>query len=255
MKRLIKHLGFMIGIGLVLVFLFFQVYLPSATHYGESITVPDLRGIQEDRLAELVSSRDLRYEITPDSAFDPKFEKLAVVKQYPMPGEKVKRNRKIYLTLNQATPPAIPMPDLVDVSLKNAQLILQSTGLVLGEITYKPDLAQNAVLEQRYKGRTIRPGEPVSKGSVIDLVVGDGLGNQLFEVPNFIGMELSDAEFYLIGIGLRTGSVIFQVSDSLRAGTIIRHQPPAGEEIRLGDLVDLWVADDSQGTFRRRRQD
>ena len=254
MKKLIINLFIMAVIGFAGLWVFFEWYLPSATHFGESITVPDVRGISEEELEEFLSARDLRYEITPDSAFDAEYPILSVVKQYPSPGEQVKRNRKIYLTLNQATPPSIPMPDLVDVSLKNAQLILQSTGLVLGEITYKPDLAQNAVLEQWFNGREIKPGEPVQKGSVINLVAGDGLGNQTFEVPGFMGMPLEDVEFYLIGIGLKAGGIFYERNDTLAPGTVVRQRPEEGEEIRLGDLVDLWVADDKEGSFQKSRK-
>jgi beta-lactam-binding protein with PASTA domain len=253
LKKILLHLALIAALSLALLFFFFNWYLPSATHFGESITVPDLRGMEQDEIQGYLSSRDLRFEITADSAFSPEYPIQSVIKQYPQPGEQVKRNRKIYLTLNQATPPSIPMPDLVDVSLKNAQLILQSTGLVLGEITYKPDLAQNAVLEQWYQGREIKPGEPINKGSVINLVAGDGLGNQTFDVPSFVNMDLEDTEFYLIGIGLKAGGIFYEFNDSLRPGTIIRHRPEEGEEIRLGDLVDLWVADDAEGSYRKSR--
>ena len=110
-------------------------------------------------------------------------------------------------------------------------------------------------MEQWYQGRKIKPGEPLVKGSRIDLVVGDGLGNQTFEVPYFITMKLDEAEFYLIGIGLRLGSVIYTQVDSLPPGSIVRQQPAFGEEIRIGDIVDLWVADDEFNTYRNRKRE
>ncbi len=253
--KILINLAVIGGIALLASLAFFYWYLPSTTHHGDSITVPDLRGITMDRLDEFVTSRDLLYEITEDSAYSTDYPKMSVVKQYPQVGEKVKRNRKIYITLNQNTPPSIPMPDLVDVSVKNAQLILQSSGLILGEITYQPDLAQNAVLEQWHKGRKIKAGEPLVKGSQIDLVVGDGLGNQTFDVPDFIAMDLDEAEFYLVGIGLRMGSVIYTKTDSLAPGSIVRQQPVFGEAIRIGDIVDLWVADDELNTYRNRKKE
>lgn len=255
LTKILINLAVIGGIVILASLAFFYWYLPSTTNHGDSITVPDLRGITLDRLDEFVTSRDLRYEITEDSAYSTDYPKMSVVKQYPQVGEKVKRERKIYITLNQNTPPSIPMPDLVDVSVKNAQLILQSSGLILGDISYQPDLAQNAVLEQWHQGRKINPGEPLIKGSKIDLVVGDGLGNQTFDVPEFIAMDLDEAEFYLIGIGLRLGSVIYTQVDSLPPGSIVRQQPAFGETIRIGDIVDLWVADDEFNTYRNRKKE
>jgi eukaryotic-like serine/threonine-protein kinase len=248
------HLAIMAAITTLMLLGFFFWYLPSTTHHGDSITVPDLKGMGIEQLESFLTSRELRFEITADSVYAPEFPKESVVKQYPNPGEKVKRNRKVYLTLNQTTPPSVKMPDLVDVSVKNAQLILMTSGLVLGDIQYRPDLAQNAVLEQWYQGRKIEPGELLQKGAKIDLVVGDGLGNQTFEVPLFLGMNIDEAEFYLVGVGLRKGSVIYQLNDSIPLGTVMRQLPLPGDDIRIGDIVDLWVADDAFGTIKNRRR-
>jgi hypothetical protein len=47
-------------------------------------------------------------------------------------------------------------------------------GLEEGTITYVPNLGKDMVLEMRYKGRNIKPGDKVLKSSKIDLVLGDG---------------------------------------------------------------------------------
>ena len=155
------------------------------------------------------------------------------------------------------------MPDLIDGSLKNAELVLRSYGLRLGKIEYKPDLASNAVLEQRIDGRVVEPGTMVPLGTAIDLIVGDGLGNRVFEMPNFLGLELEEAGFSIVGSGLTTGSVMVQVLDTvdilnilqqvremkletdtaavIKTGHVYRQHPSPGEEVRLGEQVDLWV--------------
>jgi hypothetical protein len=46
-------------------------------------------------------------------------------------------------------------------------------GLEEGTITYV-NLGKDMVLEMRYKGRNIKPGDKVLKSSKIDLVLGDG---------------------------------------------------------------------------------
>ena len=43
------------------------------------------------------------------------------------------------------------------------------------------------------------------------MVVGDGLGNRIFDAPDFLGLGLEEADFSIIGSGLRTGSVIVRV--------------------------------------------
>ena len=145
---LIKHLCFILVIGIILVLFFFYVYLPVSTNHGETLTVPDVRGVVIDDLDEFLNERNLRFEVTQDSGFSPDYPPLAVLKQLPMPNAKVKENRKIYVTLNAESPPLVRMPKLIGGSVKNAQLVLKTYDLKLGEIIYRPNLAMNYVLDQ-----------------------------------------------------------------------------------------------------------
>lgn len=247
MVKIAIHLAIVAGIGALIILGFFYIYLPGVTHHGETLTVPDLKGIRYTNLDEFLTKRSLRYEVN-DSSYSTEFPPLTVLAQDPKPGSKVKENRKIYIVLNAQNPPTVKMPRLVDGSVKNAQMVLESYQLLLGEITYVPDLAQNAVLEQWYNGKEIEPGTPINKGSKIDLVVGDGLGNQVFNVPNVIGMPVDEAKTLIIGSGLSVESVINQPSEEHTPGTVIRQTPAAGGDIRIGESIDLWVAEFKEGT-------
>ena len=75
-------------------------------------------------------------------------------------------------------------------------------------------------------------------------MVGDGYGKRDFPVPDLLGMQLEEAEFVLAGVGLKTGSILEAQeieNDTLPAGTIIRQTPEQGENIRIGEVVDIWV--------------
>lgn len=242
MKKIGIHLGIILAIGLVLLLIFFYYFLPGYTNHGETITVPDLRGMTYEELDDYLSQRELRYEIEQDSGYSAEDPPLTVLKQYPVSGSKVKSNRLLFLNLNKTTPRKVSMPNLIDGSVKSAQMVLESYGLELGSIQYRPDLAQNAVLEQRLEGNVIAPGDSIYQGSKVDLIVGDGLGNQMLEVPALFGMDFEDAEFTVIGSGLRLGSILAAAPvDSLPIGAVIRQIPAAGESIRIGQDIDLWV--------------
>lgn len=252
-KKLFIHLGIIIALSLILVLCFFYIYLPAATNHNETVTIPDLEGVHIDNIDEFLTKRNLKYEVLADSGFTSEYEPFTILKQYPLPGSKVKENRKVFLTLNAVSPPRVKMPDLVDGSVKNAQLLLESYGLERGNIKYVPDLAQNAVLEQRYEGKTIEPGTYISKGSKIDLVVGDGLGNTILEVPDLTGMELEDAEFTIVGSGLKVGSILFRnpdlsdrdpksaVQQVEKRLVIVKQSPGPGRKLRIGEEVDIWL--------------
>jgi len=241
LKKVGINLGIIIAISITLGFLFLKVYLPLYTNHGDTVTVPDLSGLDYEEAIELLETSSLQYEVSPDSSFSTEQDPLAILKQLPEANALVKKDRKIYLTLNARNAPILKMPSLINMPLKNVQEILANIGLERGDIVYVPDIGINVVLEQRYKGAPIREGAEIPKGSKVDLVVGDGMGNQLLNAPNFIGMEEEEAEFLALGSGLRIGRKTYARTDSVAAGKIYLQSPPAGTEVRTGDLVDLWV--------------
>ena len=125
---------------------------------------------------------------------------------------------------------------------------LGNIGLVRGEIIYVPDIGINVVLEQKYRGRNIDEGFEIPKGSQIDLVVGDGLGNQILEVPSLTGLDEIDAEFLIIGSGLRMGNINYVETDSVAPGIIIRQMPPAGVSVKTGEPIEIWISEGKKGT-------
>lgn len=258
-KDLLIHLLIITATGIAIVALFFFVYLPITTNHGETITVPDVRGVTLNELDEFLQIRNLRYEVTEDSGFSANMPPLAVLKQFPLPNSKVKENRKIYVSLNAEKPPLVRMPKLVGGSVKNAQLVLKTYDLTLGEIEYVPDLALNYVLEQKMDGRDVLEGEKIPKGSTIDLIVGDGLGNTTLESPNLIGLDLESAQFAIVGSGLKIGQITHEkapvsvievenadgtiepVEKQVAPGSVYKQSPTSGKAMRLGQVVDLWV--------------
>lgn len=241
---LLKHFIIIVMIIALMLFLFFFVYLPSTTNHGQTITVPKITGMKLDEVESFLEDNNLRYFVN-DSSYSTNKNPFEILTQDPLPGSKVKQDRKIYISYNMKTPPKIKMPKLVDLSVKNVQMVLKSYDLREGKITYVPDLQQNAVLKQLYQGKEIAPGDPVAKGSVIDLVVGNGVGNEEFEVPSVVGMPVDEATISLVGQNLQVGNIRYQAATNGEAdGTVLRQRPNAGAGamIRVGEMVDLWVA-------------
>ena len=238
--NLLKHVVIIVGTFLILTLGFFYIYLPSITNHGETITVPDLEGMPMQDLDEFLVERNLRYEVS-DSSFSADYPALTVLSQFPKAGSKVKERRKVYLTVNSFNPPTTRMPDLMDRSLRNAQLELNSYELVPGKIILKPSPYENAVLEQRFEGESIEPGTKIPKGSVIDLVVGDGYGNRVFKIPSFVGMPFDEVKISITGMSLRLGSVINEGDSAEAPGFIYKQIPEEGQVVKVGEAIDLWV--------------
>jgi beta-lactam-binding protein with PASTA domain len=208
------------------------------------VSVPDLRGMQLEKLDEFLSFRNLRYKISDSTIFDLSKPPGTVIEQDPHPNEKVKENRTIYLSVTRSTPPGVKIPDLEDNSLRQAEAILRSYGFLRGQLIYKPDLAKNAVLEMQIKGRVVRTGEEVTKGTVIDLVLGDGFGNTKVQIPDLFNLELDEALFVIKASSLNIGAMVFDASvkDSASA-RVYRQFPPSDliNEISQGESIDIFL--------------
>jgi len=237
------HLAISIGVLLLISICYFYIYLPSVTNHGESITVPNLTGKSMEELQGFLSEHDLRYEVS-DSAYSQDYRPLSVLLQFPKAGTKVKEGRLIYVTINQINPPTVPLPNLVDGSRINAEVVLKSNELRRGQIILKPSPHLNLVKEMRYQGKIILPGTRIPKGSAIDLVVGDGNNSKPFAIPNLVGKSYEDALVNIMGWDMYLGNV--QIPDGIDTtgveSVVYKQYPAFGDSVSMGGAVDLWIA-------------
>lgn len=217
-------------------------YLDEYTFHGESLTVPDFKGMNIKEMESFLKNKQLRYKII-DSTYIPRQMPGKVIDQDPTPDTKVKQNRTIYLTITCQFPPMVKMPDLIDISVRQVNSMLESRGLKLGEIIYKPDLTKDVVLNQLINGNPIKPGVKIAKGTSINLIVGNGLGSEKVKVPDLIGLTKSEAieilqsSFLSIGVEIYTGAITDTASTK-----VYRQIPPSGSSklINQGQPVDLF---------------
>lgn len=149
-------------------------WLEKSTNHGQEITVPDLRKLTLSKVSEKLEGIELEYVLVDSVDYRSDFPPLSVVQQDPFPGEKVKSHRKIYIKINSSTFGNIKLPELIQTSYRQAVPTLKAAGLQLGTVTYVPNIGKDMVLEVYCKGRKLKAGEKIKKGSKIDLVLGDG---------------------------------------------------------------------------------
>lgn len=248
-KKFLRHLGLAAALVIILL-LGTLVWLKIYTHHGQAITVPNLAGLTVDEVEDVTSSRRLRYEVV-DSIFSTEMPRGTVLKQNPKANSRVKKNRKIFLTMNAVNLEMVSMPRMVGLSIRQARLALQNAGLILGEIEYRPDYAINNVLQQMHNDSVINEGTEITKGTVIDLVLGMGLSKETTRVPDLVGVFLEEATEMIADYYLNMGAITFDESmkdaeDSVQA--FIWRQYPEFDEFKrmnMGMEVDIWLTVDS----------
>ncbi len=248
-KKFLRHLGLAAAIGIILllgIFIWMKIY----THHGQAITVPNLTGLTLEEVLDVTSSRRLRYEVV-DSVFSTEMPRGTVLKQNPTANTQVKKNRKIFLTMNAINLEMVAMPRLVGLSIRQARLALQNAGLILGEIKYRPDYAINNVLQQMLNDTVINEGTEITKGVVIDLVLGMGLSSETTRVPDLVGVRLEEATEIIADYYLNIGAITYDESikdEDDSSKVFIWQQYPEFDEFKrlnMGMEMDIWLTIDS----------
>jgi beta-lactam-binding protein with PASTA domain len=146
----------------------------------------------------------------------------------------------------------VEMPNLVGFSIRNAEMYLENLGLHLGETSFRPDIAKNAVLEQLYNGQPIATGTKIFMGSTISFVLGNGVGDELISVPDLMGKQYKSVKSLLRGLNINFTPVFdSDVIDSASA-YVYRQNPTkygksnSGEKkynsIKPGQSMDIWFS-------------
>jgi beta-lactam-binding protein with PASTA domain len=224
---------------------FLRIY----TRHGADFPVPDVYGMAEDEYDGILKKVHLRYRVV-DTSYNEGVKPGGVIDQIPDAGHHVKRNRTVLLTINATSPGVVAMPQVTDISYRQAAVQLESAGLFPGNISYEPSEFQNLVLKAKMNGREIRAGETVTKGSIIDLVLGSGGGGASIEAPDLMGLTSGEARYRLASKSLQLGSVIcdatiLTAADSISAFIYRQHPGPRYSTLLYpGSAVDIWLTTD-----------
>jgi beta-lactam-binding protein with PASTA domain len=226
------------------------IWMNFYTRHGQARAVPDFVGLTMEQTAKLAKKSRLRYQVI-DSIYTTAVPRGCIAEQNPKPGFKVKKWRNIALTINAFHPEMVAMPNLVDLPKRQAISLIESSGLEVGLLKYRPDLSIDVVIDQQYNGMKIHEGDSLQKGSVIDLVLGKGLSNQRTSVPDLLGMKLDPAKNKILVSSLNLGTFVYD--NTIKKGTdtlnafVYKQNPEFKNDatLQLGSAIYLWLTVDS----------
>ena len=172
-KSLIKHVILML---LTIFIVFFLVYnsLKIYTKHNTYIKVPDLSGMKLDRAISVLDDNKLKYEVLDSSKFFIEIPNYSIISQIPRGLELVKKNRKIYLNVNPKNFQNISLPNIIQITKRNAESILTALGFKVREFSYIDNIGKDMVLDVLFEGEKILPGQKIPMNSELDLILGNG---------------------------------------------------------------------------------
>lgn len=227
-----------------------NIILGIITQHGKEISVPDFTNMSVAEARETARHSSVRVDVI-DSVYVRRMQRGAVFTQTPAPGSKVKKGRRVLLTINTVVPKQVTMPNLVGYSMRQAKAELSSRGLALGRLVYVSDIATNNVLRQLYQNKEIPSGTSVESGAAIDLVVGLNSEDSRTYAPNTVGMKYLHAVDAVHDNSLNVTRLVFDrevrdYNDSLNA--VVYKQSPASVEtpLTMGAGVALWLTIDPE---------
>ena len=220
------------------------------TQHGVEITVPEITELYLEEARIILESEGLHIEVI-DSTYSTKVPQGTIVEQTPLAGSKVKHGRTVYVIQNAQMRRPVVLPELRDMSLRQAKATLSSLGLVIDSIAYEPSAYRDIVLDIRMGDSIINAGTRVSEGSPVLLIVGKGQGTEEVTIPTVVGKSLDDARSWLLSHTLTVGIVQYDIppTEENKLQYIVYSQEPAsGTVVVEGTSVNLKLSMDIEKT-------
>src|SRR5690606_1859100 len=189
--------------------------LRSYTRHGENIKVPELTNMSLKDAINTLESNGFRYQV--DSVYQTDATPGIIIDQDPSPGSNVKTNRTIYITMITMTPPFVNFPEVREMTYLEARAMISNYELKIADTIYIPDIARDVVLDVKYGVEKLLGGKEILKGSIVSLVLGNGMGDSEVIVPDLSGLTLDESTFSIRVSSLTLGSVPYMgyITDSL----------------------------------------
>ena len=143
------------------------------TQHGKAVVVPDVKGLQVSEAAPFLEKNTLRYEVI-DSSFIKNAIPGSIIEVTPAAGTKVKENRIIYLTINAFSTQMFAIPDIKDLSQRQAVAMLSAIGFEHIYIEMVDGTYRDLVVGLKVNGNEANPGDKFPINSRLTVLVSSG---------------------------------------------------------------------------------
>lgn len=148
-------------------------WLDAYTHHGEAVVVPDVKGMRVAEAQKIFEGKGLECTVS-DSTYVKTLPAGSILDYAPTMGQRVKKGRTVYLTINTLNVPLCNVPDVADnSSVREAQARLLAAGFKLTPNDSVPG-EQDWVYYVRHGEDTLAVDDQVPTGATLTLIIGNG---------------------------------------------------------------------------------
>lgn len=136
----------------------------------------------------------------------------------------------------------VEVPNLKNIDVETAKLLLESKGLMLIVEGEKED---PMVEKGKIAFQNPMPGSELKRGEIVKVIVSKGPPPEEKEeivIPDLSGMKVSQAKVLLTEKGLNPGEITYEYSMKYEKDIVIRTIPDAGSKVTEGFSVELVVS-------------
>ena len=170
---IVKHL-FASSITVFIIFYFVFISVKIYTKHNRYIEVPSLSGLNIEDANKILKKKKLKFEVLDSSKYFSETPVNFILSQIPDAGEFVKKNRKIYLNVNPSDYQKVSIPNIIQITKRNAESILNALGFEVSGFKYVDNIGKDMVLEVLYNGEKMNIGDAIARGSKLELILGNG---------------------------------------------------------------------------------
>jgi serine/threonine-protein kinase len=232
-----KHLGIFVALIILVVagYFSFNMIMNALIHSDKEVIVPDITGKKMGEAFDILSASGLAIiKETDELNYD--FAPGTVIRQSPPPDMTVREGKIVKITVSKNVEEYLT-PDLSNVFVRRADMILKSVHMMLGEITTRPSVLgeKGVVIEQ-----SPAAGSPAEKGMIINIVVSEGPPPQGIRLmPNFVKRTLVRAQEWAKRENIEL-KIVEQATKGT-PGTITAQDPAPDTDITDATSVRLTV--------------
>lgn len=165
-------------------------WLDSYTRHNEAVVVPDVKGLKLEDAGQFIENAGLRYSVI-DSVFSKEVVPGSIVELVPNAGSKVKEGRIVFVTINAMTSQMATIPEVEDLSFRQAYALLKSRGFDQIETRYVHGNFKDLAIAVEHDGRILRKGEYVPLTAALTLIVSNGDAEAIIDS---LGLEHTPVE-------------------------------------------------------------
>ena len=201
------------------------------------VLVPALTGLTETEALNKAKANNL-IAVVSEYKTESNVEPGKVLEQDPESSTEVKKGTIIKLVVSKGEE-QVSVPNLSNMTIENAKIQLNKLGLEIGEITKEnSDNFEAGKIMQQHPDA----GTSISQDSKVDVVISLGKKEELVEMVDLIGADISQASNKLKSIGLNIGNIEKKFSNSYDTNQVIWQQYDAGKKLKKDSSIDVIIS-------------